>query len=185
MTKKKIHLVLSDEIIVDKIILVRGQKVMFDKDLASLYGVLVKNLNKSVKRNRKRFPADFMFRLTREEYNSLRFQFGTIEKGAHSKYLPYVFTEQGVAMLSSVLNSERAVEVNIRIIRIFTKMREMIMTHKDILLKLEQMEKKLVKQDERTTKHDDEIQLIFTYLKKLLSPPVAPIKKIGYKRYND
>ena len=185
MKSKQIRHLLPDEAIINKIFLVRGQKVMFDKDLALLYGVLTKNLNKAVSRNPKRFPVDFMFRLTKVEYNSLRFQIGTLEKGAHSKYLPFVFTEQGVAMLSIVLNSERAIEVNIRIIRIFTKMREMMMTHKNILLKLEQIEKKLMKQHTKTTKHDDEIQLIFTYLKRLLNPASAPMKKIGYKRYND
>lgn len=185
MQSKQMQRLRPDETIINKIFLVRGQKVMFDKDLALLYGVLTKNLNKAASRNPKRFPEDFMFRLTKREYNSLRFQFGTLEQGAHSKYLPFVFTEQGVAMLSSVLNSERAIEVNIRVIRIFTKMREMMLSNKNILLKLEQIEKKLMKHNAKTAKHDDEIQLIFTYLKKLLKPPAAPMKKIGYKRYND
>ena len=158
---------------------------MIDKDLALLYGVLTKNLNKAVSRNLKRFPTDFMFRLTKVEYSSLRFQFGTLEKGAHSKYLPFVFTEQGVAMLSSVLNSERAIEVNIQVIRIFTRMRELIMTHKDKRLKLEQIENKMLKHDNKTSKHEVDIKLIFMYLKKLLNPPATPMKKIGYKRYND
>ena len=185
MAKSQIKIALSDDTIVKKIYLIRNQKVMIDRDLAELYGVSTGNLNKSVKRNIRRFPGDFMFILTMEEYDSLRFQTGILKRGKHSKYLPYAFTEQGVAMLSSVLNSERAIDVNIRIIRIFTKMREMIMTHKDILLKLEQIEKKLAIEDEKTTKHDTDIELIFTYLKELLNPAHPPMKKIGYKQYNE
>lgn len=115
-----------------------------------------------------------MFKLTREEYNSLRSQIGTLKKGAHSKYLPLTFTEQGVAMLSSVLNSKQAIQVNIRIIQLFTKMRNVLSTHKDILLKIEQLERK-------TNKNDADIQLIFEALKQLLNPPNPPRKKIGYK----
>ena len=140
MTTNKLLQVTPDEVIIHKIYLIRGQKVMLDKDLAELYGVLTGNLNKAVKRNEKRFPKDFMFQLSEKEFKNLIFQNGISNWGGTRK-MPYVFTEQGVAMLSSVLNSDNAIEVNIRIIRIFTKMREMILTHKDILLKLEQLEK--------------------------------------------
>ncbi len=114
---------IPDERITDKIFLIRGRKVMIDRDLAQLYGVTTGNFNKAVKRNAKRFPEDFMFQLTKEEDASLRFQFGTLKRGQHTKYLPNAFTEQGVAMLSGVLNSERAIQVNIQIIRIFVRLR--------------------------------------------------------------
>jgi hypothetical protein len=113
--------VFTEREIVERIHTIRGQQVMLDRDLAEMYGVLTKNLNKAVARNAKRFPDDFMFRLDLNEYSSLRFQFGTLKQGQHSKYLPCVFTANGVAMLSSVLNSERAIQVNIQIMRIITK----------------------------------------------------------------
>lgn len=144
---------------------------MIDKDLASLYGVSTGNFNKAVKRNIKRFPDDFMFQLNQNEFN-LIFQNGTSSWGGTRK-LPLAFTEQGVAMLSSVLNSDRAIEVNIRIIRIFTKMREMLLTHKDILLKLEKLEKQV-------TIHSEEIRNIFIALRKLLNTEPPPRRKIGY-----
>ena len=171
---------LSDQRIINKIYLIRGKKVMLDKDLAELYQVQTRDLNKAVKRNVKRFPDDFMFQLTRQEAENLMFQIGTSSWGGTRK-LPSVFTEQGVAMLSSVLNSSTAINVNIRIIRIFTRIREALFTNKDILLKLEHLEKKILKQDEQTKKHEGEIQLIFTTLKKLLGPPIEPRKKFGYK----
>lgn len=167
------NLVNPDEVIINKIYLVRGQKVMLNKDLSNLYDVTTGNLNKAVKRNLRRFPSDFMFQLTNEEFKNLIFQNGTSSWGGTRK-LPYVFTEQGVAMLSSVLNSERAIDVNIRIIRIFTKLREMLLTHKDILLKLEQLEKQVIQ-------NSDEIQIIFTALKQLLNPSTEPRKPIGFK----
>jgi hypothetical protein len=166
--------VLTDELLMNKIFLIRGQKVMLDKDLAELYAVETKQLKRQVNRNIDRFPPDFMFELTPEEYDSLRSQIGTLKRGEHIKYLPYAFTEQGVAMLSSVLNSKQAIHVNIQIIRIFTRMREMLLTHKDILLKLEQMEKQV-------TIHSKEIQQIFAVLKQLIQKPIEPRKKIGYK----
>jgi hypothetical protein len=112
------------EFIQSKIIMIRGQKVMIDQDLAGLYGVQTKVLKQAVRRNIKRFPADFMFELTEEEDLSLRSQIVTLKRGQHSKYLPFAFTEQGVAMLSSVLNSERAIQVNILIMRSFTRLRQ-------------------------------------------------------------
>jgi len=167
------------EVIATKILEVRGRKVMLDKVLAKLYGVSVKVLNQAVKRNIKRFPADFMFQLTWEEAVSLRSQFVTLNnmkpkaygRGKHIKYLPYVFTEQGVAMLSSVLNSERAIQVNILIMRAFTKLREILLTHKELAIKIEALENKYCE-------HDDTIRAIFKAIKKFLQPPAAKEKKI-------
>jgi hypothetical protein len=168
------HISLPDEIIVNKIYLIRGQKVMLDRDFSELYGVETKRLKEAVRRNIERFPEDFMFELKNGELENLRSQIATSSWGG-SRYLPMAFTEQGVAMLSSVLNSTQAIEVNIRIIRIFTKMREIFSTHKDVLLKFEQLERKV-------NKHDDDIQLIFKALKQLLNSPNPPRRKIGYKQ---
>ena len=166
------EMAIPDEVIINKIYFIRGQKVMLDKDLAELYNVTTGNLNKAVKRNEKRFPDDFMFQLTEEEFKGLIFQNGTSSWGGTRK-LPFAFTEQGVAMLSGVLSSDTAIEVNVRIIRIFTKLREMLLTHKDILLKLEQLEKQVVQNSE-------DIQMIFTALKELLNPPSPPRRTIGF-----
>jgi phage regulator Rha-like protein len=167
----------AEEAIISKIYLIRGQKVMIDRDLAELYGVETKQLKRQVKRNIDRFPDDFMFELNDEEFQEWRSQFGTSNEGDKMglRYAPYVFTEQGVAMLSSVLNSERAIKVNIQIMRIYTKMREMLMTNQEILLKLEQLERKV-------TGHDENIQLIFEALKELLNPPQEPRPRIGFRR---
>ena len=164
---------IPDEVIISKIYVVRGQKVMIDRDLAEMYGVTTGNLNRSVKRNMKRFPEDFIFQLTNDEFKNLIFQNGTSSWGGTRK-MPYVFTEQGVAMLSSILNSDTAIEVNIRIIRIFTRLRELVLTHKDILLKLEQIEQKI-------TGHEDDIQMIFSAMKQLVQEPNPPRKRIGFK----
>lgn len=146
---------------------------MLDKDLAQLYGVETKALNRAVKRNLDRFPDDFMFQLSKEEYDELlRYQFGTLKRGQHSKYLPFAFTENGVAMLSSVLNSGRAIKVNIQIMRTFTKLREMLMTHKDLKEKIEAMEKK----------YDYQFKIVFDAIKELLEPPKKTKKKIGFLR---
>ena len=168
---------LSDELVINKIYLVRRQKVMLDKDLAELYGVTTGNLNLAVKRNIRRFPDDFIFQLTKEEYETLILQNAISKKPARggTRKLPYAFTEQGVSMLSGVLNSEIAIQVHIQIIRVFAKMREVLLTHKDILLQLEKIEKKL-------TAHDRDIALIFQYLKKLLNPPQPSRPKIGFRR---
>ncbi len=173
----------ADEEIVSKIYFIRDKKIMLDKDLAELYDVTTGNLNKAVKRNLKRFPKDFMFQLTEAEFKNLIFQTGTSSWGGTRK-MPYAFTEQGVAMLSGVLNSDRAIEVNIRIIRIFTKLREMLLTHKDILLKLEKIENELMKNESRTSKNESNIQMIFEALKQLLNPPQEPRKRIGFKPDN-
>ena len=170
---KKTDVAIPDEAVISKIFIVRGKKVMLDKDLAALYDVETKALNQAVKRNLLRFPADFMFQLSEQEFENLRSQIVTSSWGGR-RTLPYAFPEQGVAMLSSVLNSERAILVNIHIIRIFTKLREMLLTHKDILLKLEKLERKAMQ-------HDGDIKLIFKYLKELFNPPTEPIRKFGFK----
>lgn len=161
---------------ISKICLIRGQKVMIDRDLAELYGVETKQLKRQVRRNIDRFPEDFMFELSEEEFQEWRSQIGTSNEGDKMglRYAPYVFTEQGVAMLSSVLNSESAIKVNIQIMRIYTKMRELLLTHKDILLKLEQLEKQVMQ-------NSQDIQMIFTALKELLNPPQPPRQMIGFK----
>jgi phage regulator Rha-like protein len=171
-------LIIPDEVVMNKIYLIRKQKVMLDVDLAELYGVETKQLKRAVRRNRVRFPEDFMFGLNKKELDNLRSQIGTSSWGG-VRYAPMAFTEQGVAMLSSILNSKRAVMVNIHIIRVFTRMREMLLTHKDVLLKLEQLEKKM-------GQHDDDIKLIFNYLKELLNQKTEPMRKIGFKhKYED
>ena len=140
---------LAEESIISKIYLVRGRKVMLDRDLAELYGVETKVLKQAVRRNINRFPSDFMFEMTTEELEDWRSQFVTSKEDRQGlRYAPFCFTEQGVTMLSCVLNSERAIAVNIQIMRIYTKIREMLLTHKDILLKLEQLEKKVTGHDE-------------------------------------
>lgn len=174
------HLNISEEQIVSKIYFVRGQRVMLDRDLAEMYGVQTRDLNKAVKRNSKRFPGDFMFQLTKVEFENLMFQFGTSRWGGTRK-MPYVFTDQGLAMLSSVLSSDVAIEVNIQIMRVFTRTGKLLSSHKDILLKLERLEKKLMKQDARTNKHEDEIGVLFEAIKQLVASPVEPRKRIGYK----
>ena len=166
---------IPDEIVMNKIIMIRSQKVMIDKDLAELYGVTTKRLNEQVKRNRKRFPEDFMFQLTEEEKEDVVANCDHLKSLKFSPNLPYAFTEHGAVMLASVLSSERAIEVNIQIVRVFTKMRELLLTHKDILLQLEKIEKKL-------TGHDEDIQLIFQYFKQLLNPQQPPRRKIGFRR---
>jgi len=177
MSKASKALMIPDELVMNKIYLIRGQKVMLDRDLAELYDVETKVLNQAVKRNSERFPADFMFQLTKKDFENLKSQIVTSSWGGVRK-MPFAFTEQGVSMLSSVLKSERAIRVNIQIIRIFTRMREIIMTHKDILLQLEKIERKLAG-------HDEDITLIFQYLKQLLSPPQPARRKIGFKRRDE
>ena len=139
---------IPQEVIENKSYLIRGQKAMVDRDLAKLYGVPTKRLKEQVKRNIKRFPEDFMFELTMQELEILRSQFATSRWGGE-RYLPYAFTEQGVAMLSSVLNSERAIEVNIAIMRAFVRLREILLTHKDLAAKIAALELKYKNQDMR------------------------------------
>ena len=166
----------SDNVVTDHIHQIRGQKVMLDRDLAELYGVETKQLKRQVRRNSGRFPEDFMFELTEAEVEILRSQFGTSSWGG-TRYLPMAFTEQGVAMLSSVLGSEQAILVNIHIIRVFTRMREVLLSHREILQKLEQLEGHI-------TGHDDEIQAIFDHLTELTAPQEVPRRSIGFKPYD-
>ena len=166
------------EIIGRKIYLIRGQKVMLSIELAALYGVEVKRLNEQVKRNIKRFPDDFMFQLSDTEYEILKSQFATSSWGGIRRANPYAFTEQGVAMLSTVLNSARAIQVNIAIMRAFVKLREILSTNKDLAHKLNELERK-------TDKHDAEIQKIFEAIRQLMAPPPEPPKrKIGFHPYS-
>ena len=158
------------ERITGKIYLIRGTKVMLDSDLAELYGVETRVLKQAVRRNISRFPADFMFELTQKEYQSLRSQNVTLKRGQHSKYPPFAFSEQGVAMLSSTLNSERAIQVNIQIMRAFIQLRQMIVSHKDLKKKIAAMEKK----------YDEQFAIVFEAIKQLLEEDEKPKRKIGY-----
>lgn len=174
---KNNKLIVPDEIVISKIYYIRDQKVMLDSDLAELYGVETKQLKRQVRRNIDRFPDDFMFELTLEEYRILRSQIGTLSHGAHSKFIPMAFTEQGVAMLSSVLNSSRAINVNIQIIRIFTRVRQVLIDNTDIRLEIEKIKNKLENQDKN-------MEIVFKYLDELLEKqesPKPPRKRIGFK----
>jgi len=163
--------IIPQESIEGKIFTVRGKRVMLDRDLADLYSVTTGNLNKAVSRNIERFPEDFMFQLTKEEFKNLIFHFGTSSWGGTRK-LPRAFTEQGVAMLSSVLKSKRAIQVNIQIMRAFIKLKEMLATHKDLKLKIEEMEKK----------YDYQFKIVFDAIKQLLEPPEEPKGKMGFQK---
>lgn len=155
------------------IFLIRGQKVMLDADLADLYGIEVKQLKRQVRRNQLRFPIDFMFELSKEEFSSLRRQFGTLKRGEHQKYNPYAFTEQGVAMLSGVLHSKRAIEVNVAIMRAFVNLRQMISEHREIARKIAGHEKKIAG---LTT----DVQQILELIQPLLDGPTRKLNKIGF-----
>lgn len=178
MSDAKIVQIIPDDIISNKIYFIRETKVMLDRDLAELYGVTTGNLNKAVKRNIKRFPEDFMFQLSKEEFDNLIFQIGTSSWGG-TRSLPYAFTEQGVAMLSGILNSDRAINVNIQIMRIFTKIRQMLTDNLSVKLEIEAIKKKLESQDKN-------IELVFNYLDELIEKHEnpQPRKQIGYKRKN-
>ncbi len=159
-----------------QIYLIRGHKVMLDYDLARLYGVAIKRLNEQVRRNRKRFPADFMFELSPEEFRFLRSQFATLEKGRgrHRKYPPLAFTEQGVAMLSGVLHSDRAIRVNIAIMRAFVKLREMAGAHKALASKLAELERTVAS-------HDGHIRSLFDAIRELMTPARPKHGDIGFR----
>jgi len=153
---------------------VRGEKVMLDNDLAALYDVKVKVLMQAVKRNIERFPDDFAFQLTSDEFAALRSQFVTLKKGRgrHRKYLPYVFTEQGLAMLSSVLRSDRAIKVNVQIMRTFIRLRRLLSTHADLARKLNELE----------TKYDSNFKIVFEAIRQLMEPPPEPPRDpIGFR----
>ena len=178
MSKQNKQPVIPDDIVMNKIYFIRNKKVMLDKDLSELYGVETRTLKQQVKRNIERFPIDFMFQLTKDEYSNLRSQI-VISSWGGSRYLPLAFTEQGVAMLSSVLNSKQAILVNIQIIRVFTRIRELLATHKELLYKIEKIEQKDIEQEHK-------IVMIFKYIKKLEKArqeekKYKSRKKIGYK----
>jgi len=163
-------LILPNERIIGGIFLIRGQKVMLDSDLAALYGVETKILKRSVKRNIERFPSDFMLEVSGKELKNLRYHFGTSSWGG-TRYKSYAFTEQGVAMLSSVLNNARAIQVNIQIIRIFTRLRKFLVHYKDLKEKIEKIEQR----------HDKQFQTIFEAIKRLTQEEEKPKRIIGFK----
>jgi hypothetical protein len=163
------------EIIENKIFMIRGHRVMLDRDLALLYGIATRYLNKAVTRNLERFPGDFMFQLNEGEFKNLMFQIGTSSWGGTRK-MPRAFTEQGVAMLSGVLNSKRAIQVNIAIMRAFVKLRHILSNHKELACKLNELERKI-------EKHDGEIQAIFEAIRRLMAPPPErPKRRIGFRQ---
>jgi phage regulator Rha-like protein len=162
------------ERIENKIYLIRGQKVMIDRDLAELYGVETKYLTRQVRRNIERFPEDFMFQLSKEEAEASRCQIGTLKRGQNIKYLPYAFTEHGILMLSSVLNSPRAIQVNITIMRAFVKLRELMMTHRDLAKRIDELERQYAD-------HGEKIVMIFDAIRQLMTPSAEPKRrKIGF-----
>jgi len=173
---------IPDELITNKIFVVRGKKVILDYDLAELYDVETRRLNEQVKRNLDRFPSDFMFQLKDEEFENLKSQYATSSWGGRRK-LPYAFTEQGVSMISGVLHSKRAIKVNIQIMRVFTRMRKILETHTTILKKLDDLERKDIE-------HDKKILLIFEYLKQLEQGKQGELehksrKRVGFKRMDE
>lgn len=174
MSKTKSIAKIPDEIIINKIIVLRDKKVMIDRDIAELYGVTTKRLNEQVKRNLKRFPEDFMFQITKEEKTELILQFEHLNGLKFSPVLPYVFTEHGAVMLASVLNSEKAIEVNIQIVRVFTQIRQMLTDNTELRLEIEKIKKKV-------DNHSKNIEVIFQYLDELLEKKEKPIvrKQIG------
>ncbi len=175
MTVRSDKELIPQEFIENKIYLIRGEKVMLDRDLAELYGVSVKRLKEQVKRNLARFPADFMIKLNFKEFSNLRSQIATSSWGGQ-RYLPYAFSENGVAMLSSVLNSERAILVNIQIMRTFTRIRKLLASHKEILRRLDQLET-------GQTRQSEQIVQIFQVIKNILDLPITlkrKNKKIGF-----
>lgn len=174
MDKNRELLKIPNEIILNKIIEMRGMKVMLDTDLAELFGVETKRLKEQVRRNIARFPEHFMFELTKEENEILRSQFATLEQGKHSKYLPFAFSEHGVLQLSNVLKSERAVEVSIKIIDVFVQIRTMILSNAELRIEVDKIKKKVDNQDKN-------IEVIFRYFDELLEQKEKPREKIGYQ----
>jgi phage regulator Rha-like protein len=189
MTKTKQSnesLIIPEEVVMNQIYYIRDQKVMLDRDLAELYGVETKVLKQAVKRNIDRFPQDFMFELTKQEFEILRSQFVTSKDGrGGTRYLPMAFTEQGVAMLSSVLNSDRAIKVNIQIIRVFTKLRQVLADNTDLRLEIEYIKNALEKQSRTQKSQNKNIDLIFSYIdrlqEKIETTPSIDKKRIGYE----
>lgn len=181
MSKSEKGIAIPDEILMSKIYLIRGQKVMLDRDLAELYQVETKRLKEAVRRNTDRFPDDFMFELSKEEFSNWRSQFATSNSDKMGlRVPPFAFTEHGVLMLASVLNSERAIQVNIQIVRIFTKIREALIDNLSIKLEIEEIKKKLKNQDKN-------IELVFTYLDELIEKQEnpKPRPRVGYRRSSE
>ena len=174
---KKSEQLIPLERISSKIYLIRGEKVLLDSDLAELYGVETKRLKEAVRRNINRFPVDFMYQINRDEYDSLRSQIASLKRGQHSKYLPFVFTEQGVAMLSSVLNSERAIQVNIAIMRAFVQMRKFLQSNDELAKKLKKLENETRR---KFADQQEQIKLIFEAIKELMTEKQSPQRKIGF-----
>ena len=187
MAKKELEALVIEQKILNRIYIVRSEKIMLDRDLAELFGIETRVLKQAVKRNMKRFPKDFMFEMTATEFAKWK------ENAALSaadkqglRYAPFCFTEQGVTMLSCILNSETAIEVNLRVVRVFVKMREYALTHKEILMQLAKLEKEVSVNNRNTEKNSKDIENIFMVLKELLakeSKP-APRNKIGFKNYD-
>ena len=158
------------------ILVIRGHKVLLDTDLATLYGVETRRLNEQVKRNIDRFPDDFMFQLTKQEFENLKSQFATSSRGWGGKRkIPFVFTEHGALMAASVLNSQKAIEMSILIVRVFVKLRGILSTHKQLATKLAQLERKL-------STHDEQIVILFEAIRELMTPPAKPKRRIGFER---
>ena len=180
MSKEDNSLIIPEEVIMNKIYIIRNQKVMLSNDLSELYQVETKALNQQVKRNIGRFPERYVFKLTAEEYSSLRSQFVTLKRGQHSKYPPYAFTEHGILMLSNVLKSNRAEKVSVLIIDTFIKLREILTDNLTVKLEIEKIKKKL-------ENNDKNIELVFSYLDELIEKQenLEPRTKIGYKRKNE
>lgn len=169
------NLIISNELIQNRIILLRNKRIILDKDIARMYGVSTSRLNEQVKRNLKRFPDDFMFQLSKEEFSTLISQNATSKlKRGGTRKLPYAFTEHGVAMLSSVLKSERAITVNIQIVRVFVKLREILSTHIELANKLRELELKI-------ESHDEQITTLFEAINQLIQPPEKPKRQIGFQ----
>ncbi|MFL5765260.1 MAG: ORF6N domain-containing protein [Bacteroidia bacterium] len=173
MTKKSKMIAIPDEAVMNKILVIRGQKVMIDRDMAELYGTTTVRLNEQVRRNASRFPGDFMFRITEKEKKEVIAICDNLQSLRFSAHLPFVFTEHGAVMLASVLNSEKAVRMNIQIVRVFIKMREMMTTHKNILKKVDNIERKQKKQDA-------EVKALFEYIRQFVSGENNR-KVVGYK----
>lgn len=181
MAKKELQLLVAEQKILNRIYVVRGEKIMLDRDLAELYGIETKRLKEAVRRNISRFPKDFMFEMNQKEFENWRTQFATSKEDKQGlRYAPFCFTEQGVTMLSCILNSKTAIEVNLRVIRVFVKMREYAMTHKEILLQLAKLEKEV-------KGNSKDIENIFLVLKELIEKQNKPLparQRIGFKQYD-
>ena len=186
MAKRELQTLVAEQKILSRIYVIRGEKVMLDRDLAELYGIETRALKQAVKRNIERFPKDFMFEMTSKEIDGMVSQNVIPSKSYFGGATPFCFTEQGVTMLSCILNSKIAIEVNIRIIRVFVKMREYALTHKEIFMQLAKLEKEVSSNNRNTEKNSKDIENIFMVLKELIekhsTPP--PRNKIGFKQYD-